>query len=105
MEETFSRAGARRHQARCRLDHGSGIAGWVTGSLIKCLWFGGTWSSEPSQQRRVEEITFNTGPSACGSFPANCQAMPAAEATSMTESSPNPINAVEDAAAPAVRAT
>ena len=35
----------------------------------------------------------------------NCQATAAAEDTSITESRPNPISAVEDACAPAVSAT
>ena len=39
-----------------------------------------------------------------GSFPANCQATAAAEDTSMTESSPNPISAVDDTRVPAVSA-
>lgn len=39
-----------------------------------------------------------------GSRPANCQATAAAELTSMTESSPNPISAIEDAAWPAAMA-
>ena len=42
---------------------------------------------------------------ASGSRPANCQATAAAEDTSITESRPNPISAVEDAFAPAVSAT
>ena len=41
---------------------------------------------------------------ASGSRPANCQATAAAEATSMTESRPKPISAVEDAFVPALRA-
>ena len=41
----------------------------------------------------------------CGSGPANCQATAAAELTSITESSPNPISAIDDAAAPAASAT
>ena len=42
---------------------------------------------------------------ASGSRPANCQATAAAEDTSITESRPNPISAVEDTSAPAVIAT
>lgn len=37
----------------------------------------------------------------CGSGPANCQATAAAELTSITESSPNPISAIEEASVPA----
>ena len=40
-----------------------------------------------------------------GSGPANCQATAAAELTSITESSPNPISATETAIVPAVSAT
>jgi hypothetical protein len=39
-----------------------------------------------------------------GSFPANCQATAAAEDTSMAESNPNPISAVEDTRVPSVSA-
>ena len=42
---------------------------------------------------------------ASGSRPANCQATAAADDTSITESRPNPISALEDAIVPAVRAT
>jgi hypothetical protein len=42
---------------------------------------------------------------AIGSRPANCQATAVAEAISMTESSPNPTSAAEDATAPALIAT
>ncbi len=41
----------------------------------------------------------------CGSAAVNCHATAAAEATSTTESSPKPINAVEEATAPAPIAT
>ena len=41
---------------------------------------------------------------ASGSRPANCQATAAAEDTSITESSPNPISAVEDTRVPSVSA-
>ncbi len=40
-----------------------------------------------------------------GSRPANCQATAAADETSMTESRPNPISAVEFAVVPALMAT
>ena len=40
-----------------------------------------------------------------GRVPANCQATAAAEDTSMTESRPNPISAVDEARVPAVIAT
>lgn len=40
-----------------------------------------------------------------GSRPANCHATAAAEETSMIESRPKPINAVDDAIVPAVMAT
>ena len=39
-----------------------------------------------------------------GSRPANCQASAAAEDTSITESSPNQISAVEETRVPSVRA-
>ena len=39
------------------------------------------------------------------SEPQNCHATAAAEDTSITESSPNPINAVDEASVPAVIAT
>ncbi len=39
-----------------------------------------------------------------GSRPANCHATAAAEDTSITESSPNPISAVEDTRVPSVKA-
>jgi hypothetical protein len=42
---------------------------------------------------------------ASGSRPANCQATAAAEETSMTESRPKPISAVDEAMVPAVIAT
>jgi hypothetical protein len=42
---------------------------------------------------------------ASGSRPANCQATAAADETSMTESRPNPIRAVEFATVPALIAT
>ena len=42
---------------------------------------------------------------ASGSRPENCHATAAAEATSMIESSPNPISAAEDAMVPALSAT
>jgi hypothetical protein len=42
---------------------------------------------------------------ASGSEPASCQATAAAEDTSMTESRPNPISAVELAVVPALIAT
>ena len=42
---------------------------------------------------------------ASGSPPENCQYTAAAEETSMSESSPNPINADDDATAPAEIAT
>jgi len=51
-------------------------------------------------------MTFRAARSrACGSGAENCQATAAAEATSITESRPNPTSAVEDAAAPALSAT
>jgi hypothetical protein len=51
-------------------------------------------------------ITFNAVRSrASGSSPENCHATAAAEATSITESSPNPISAVDDATEPAESAT
>ena len=51
-------------------------------------------------------MTFSAARSrACGSEPENCQATAAAEATSITESSPNPISAVDEATVPAVIAT
>jgi hypothetical protein len=42
---------------------------------------------------------------ASGSAPENCHATAAAEATSITESNPNPISAVEPATVPAAMAT
>jgi hypothetical protein len=50
----------------------------------------------------IRSATFSR---ASGSAPANCQATAAAEDTSITESSPKPISAVEDTRAPSVRAT
>jgi hypothetical protein len=41
----------------------------------------------------------------CGSGPANCHVTAAAEATSITESRPNPISAMDEAIVPAVSAT
>jgi len=42
---------------------------------------------------------------ACGSAPENCHATAAADAISITESSPNPTSAVEEATVPAAIAT
>jgi hypothetical protein len=42
---------------------------------------------------------------ASGSDPLNCQATAVADATSITESKPNPISAAEDATVPATSAT
>jgi hypothetical protein len=55
--------------------------------------------NEPAITRRA---TFSRR---SGSGPANCQATAAAELTSITESSPNPISATDDAIVPAVIAT
>ena len=41
----------------------------------------------------------------CGSVPENCHANAAAELTSITESNPNPINAMDEATVPATSAT
>ena len=41
----------------------------------------------------------------CGSVPENCHASAAAELTSITESNPNPINAMDEATVPATSAT
>lgn len=50
-------------------------------------------------------ITLSAARSRCsGSRPANCQATAVADATSITESSPNPISAVEPATVPAASA-
>ncbi|MBB4928894.1 hypothetical protein FHR34_007991 [Kitasatospora kifunensis] len=52
----------------------------------------------------IRKVVFSRAWRATWSRAVNCQATATAEETSMTESSPKPISAVEDARAPAVMA-
>ena len=63
-------------------------------------------TTNAARPKKEHAITRRAGVSrASGSRPANCQATAAAERTSITESSPNPISAVDEAMVPAASAT
>ncbi len=62
--------------------------------------------TKAASAKNEQAITFNaTRSRASGSRPANCQATAAAEDTSMIESRPKPMSALEDARVPAASAT
>ena len=58
-------------------------------------------ASPKNENAMMRNATFSRD---SGSFPANCHATAAADDTSITESSPNPISAVDEALVPSASA-